>query len=280
MPDRPHRFGPFQFDPEQRVLLREGTPVALQPKLADLLHALLERRGQVVSRQELIRKVWPDATVEETGLARNISLLRKALADEGEKGRYIETVPKRGYRFRAEEQPADPAMVRRSARRLIVAGAALAMLALLVWWQFYRPSPYVTQTEGPRLAIVPFSCSGGALCKSAFANAFEELLAAELAAAGGIRLVSPSTVRRYVGNRVPVAVMARLLGLDLVLEGTVAVMDREVRIITRLSDVHSGQLVWSESQDLSAGDSAAVQREAAGRIGRALRQALASTARR
>lgn len=280
MPDRPHRFGPFEFDPDQRVLFRDGTPVPLQPKLADLLHALLERRGQVVSRQELLRKVWPDATVEEIGLARNISLLRKALADEGEESRYIETVPKRGYRFLAEEQPADPAMVRRSARRLAVAGLALAVLALVVWWQFYRPSSYVAQIAGPRLAIAPFPCSGGALCESAFARPFEELLAAELAAAGGIRLVSPSTVHRYVDNRIPVALMARLLGLDMVVEGTVVVTATQVRIIARLSDAHAGQLVWSESCDLPAQDPAQVQREAARQIGVAIRETLANAVRR
>lgn len=280
MPDRPHRFGPFEFDPDQRVLFRDGTPVPLQPKLADLLHALLERRGQVVSRQELIRKVWPDATVEEIGLARNISLLRKALGEEGEESRYIETVPKRGYRFLAEEQPADPAMVRRSTRRLTVAGLSLAALALLVWWQFYRPSSYVAQTAGPRLAVAPFQCSGGALCESAFARPFEELLAAELAASGGIRLVSPSTVHRYVDNRIPVALMARLLGLDMVVEGTVIVRETQVRIIARLSDAHAGQLVWSQSYDLSGEDPAVAQREAARRISVAIREKMAGAVHR
>ncbi len=103
MPGRTHRFGPFTFDAGQRLLYRDGGLVPLMPKTADLLAALLERRGQVVGKEDLLRLVWPDAHVEETGLARNISLLRKALGDEGPDSRYIETIPKRGYRFLAEE---------------------------------------------------------------------------------------------------------------------------------------------------------------------------------
>lgn len=280
MPDRLHRFGPWEFDSEQRLLFRNGTPVPLQPKLADLLHALLERRGQVVSKQELIRKVWPDATVEEIGLARNISLLRKALGEEGEESRYIETVPKRGYRFLAEELPADPAQVRRSARRLLAAGTLLLGLFLFVWWQFYRPSPYARQGAGPRLAVIPFSCTGGGLCESALGRPFEELLAAELSSQAIGRLISPSTVHRYLDHRIPAGLMARLLGLDFLLEGSASVLGTEVRIIARLSDVHSGQLVWSGSYDLPAEDPAWAQREAAHRIAHDLQRVVGPRANR
>jgi DNA-binding winged helix-turn-helix (wHTH) protein/TolB-like protein len=263
MAGRMHRFGPFTFDPDQRLLYRNGEPVALMPKTADLLHALLERRGQVVSKEELIKRVWPDTRVEEIGLARNISLLRKALGDEDGESRLIETIPKRGYRFLAEEQPADPLEARRSARRLIIAATLLLGLALLVYWQFYSPSRYVPSSPGaPKVAVIPFECTGGPLCASAFARPFEDLLAAELAR-GGIRLVSPSTVHRYVDNGIPTALMGRLLGLDVVLEGSVTVLGPQVRVVARLSDVHSGRLVWSQSFDMPAEDPALAQREAA-----------------
>ena len=273
MPGR-HRFGPFEFNPEQRELYRNGTPVPLQPKLADLLAALLERRGQVIGKEELMKRVWPDTRVEETGLARNISLLRKALGDEGEQSLYIETVPKRGYRFLAAESPADPREVRRSARRLAIAGALLAAAGVGVWWQFYRSSAFVASPPGTaRLAVIPFDCRGGWLCGAVFSQPFEELLAAELLRTGRARLVSPSTVRRYCDNRIPVPLMARLLGLDAVLEGSVVEMDGRVRIVARLSDGHSGRLIWSESFDVAAGDPAA-QRAAAARIASAAGKAL------
>lgn len=274
MPGR-HRFGPFEFDPARRELYRNGTPVPLQPKLADLLAALLERRGQVVGKDELMKRVWPDARVEETGLARNVSLLRKALGDEGEQGQYIETVPKRGYRFLAEESPADPREVRRSARRLAIAAALLAAGALAIWWQFYRTSAFVASPPGAaRLAVIPFDCRDGRLCDAVFSQPFEELLVAELLRTGRVRLVSPSTVRRYRDNRIPVPLMARLLGLDVVLEGSVLEIDGRVRVVARLSDVHSGRLIWSDSFDILASHPAAAQRAAAARIASAAVKAL------
>ena len=92
-------FGPFRYDPEQRLLFRAGAIVPLVPKAIDTLHVLLERHGRVVEKHELMQLVWPDTVVEEVGLARNISLLRKALGDEGDPNEYIETIPRRGYRF-------------------------------------------------------------------------------------------------------------------------------------------------------------------------------------
>ena len=76
-------FGPFHYDAEQRLLFRQGEVVPLAPKAIDTLHVLLERRGRVVEKAELMKLVWPDTTVEEVGLARNISLLRKALGEAG-----------------------------------------------------------------------------------------------------------------------------------------------------------------------------------------------------
>ena len=77
-----YAFGPFHYDPEQRLLFRQDEVVPLVPKAIDTLHVLLERRGRVVEKADLMKLVWPDTTVEDVGLARNISLLRKALDDE------------------------------------------------------------------------------------------------------------------------------------------------------------------------------------------------------
>src|SRR5215475_15078160 len=88
-------FGPFRLDETERLLLREGEPVGLTPKVFDTLVTLLERSGRLVEKDELMAKLWPDTFVDEGALTRNISDLRKALGGE----RYVETVPKCGYRF-------------------------------------------------------------------------------------------------------------------------------------------------------------------------------------
>jgi eukaryotic-like serine/threonine-protein kinase len=94
-----YTFGPFRYDAEQKLLFRGAEVVPLVPKVVETLHALLERRGRIVEKNELTQLVWPDTMVEEGGLARNISLLRKALDDQAGQGAYIETIPRRGYRF-------------------------------------------------------------------------------------------------------------------------------------------------------------------------------------
>ena len=104
-----YEFGPFRLDPRLPLLLRDGEPVPLQPKALETLVALVERGGRVVSREELVEAVWADTQVEENNLSVNVSLLRKALGEAEGGGRYIETVPRRGYRFTApvHERPVE-----------------------------------------------------------------------------------------------------------------------------------------------------------------------------
>jgi len=95
-------FGPFTVDPVERVALRDGKPLILTPKVFDTLLCLVRNRGRVLTKDEILQEVWPDTFVEEVNLAVNISTLRKALGESPQEGRYIATVPGRGYRFVAE----------------------------------------------------------------------------------------------------------------------------------------------------------------------------------
>lgn len=105
-----YEFGPFSIDAAERLLLREGQPVALTPKTFDLLLVLVENSGHLMEKDELMQRLWPSAFVEEANLPNNISLLRKALGDDTAEHQYIETVPRRGYRFVAKvvEQASEP----------------------------------------------------------------------------------------------------------------------------------------------------------------------------
>ncbi len=108
--NRGYAFGPFQFDPTKRCLYREGKLVQLTPKAFEILLILVENQGQVVEREELMRRVWPDSLVEEGSLSVNIFALRKALGDSPQEHRYIVTVPGRGYSFVAEVRQWEPAV--------------------------------------------------------------------------------------------------------------------------------------------------------------------------
>jgi TolB-like protein/DNA-binding winged helix-turn-helix (wHTH) protein len=109
-PESTFEFGPFRLDADKRLLLRDGVPVALAPKTLETLLALVEHPDRVITKDELLQWIWGDTIVEEGGLTRNISILRKALGEKPDDHRYIVTVPGRGYRFVANihEQPRGP----------------------------------------------------------------------------------------------------------------------------------------------------------------------------
>ena len=94
-----YTFGPYRLDPPEHRLLRDEQTIPLSPKAFDLLVALVSRAGHLVTKEQLLQEVWPGTFVEEANLSYTVSLLRKALGDEREPYRYVETVPKRGYRF-------------------------------------------------------------------------------------------------------------------------------------------------------------------------------------
>lgn len=101
-PKRFYVFGGFRIDIQERVLLYEARVVPLTPKAFETLLVLVENNGHTLSKEELMERVWPDAFVEENNLAQHVSAIRKALFLEGSNQKFIETVPKRGYRFTAQ----------------------------------------------------------------------------------------------------------------------------------------------------------------------------------
>jgi DNA-binding winged helix-turn-helix (wHTH) protein/TolB-like protein len=257
-------FGPFHYDPEQRLLFRQGEVVPLVPKAIDTLHVLLERRGRVVEKADLMKLVWPDTTVEDVGVARNISLLRKALDDES--GQYIETIPRRGYRFAAEAPEEGPGVGGQGPgkRRWMVLAAGIVALGGVVYWQFYTPSRYLPRGPGiASLAVVPFESLTYELDRSAFARGLSDLLVADLSKLDRVQVISPSTVRRYTWLGISTGFMGRLLGLEVLVEGTVQKAGERVRVTARLVDVHTGRLIWAENYDYPAADLGQIQAEAA-----------------
>jgi Tol biopolymer transport system component/DNA-binding winged helix-turn-helix (wHTH) protein len=146
----PYRFGPFRLDVQEHRLLAGDRAVPLTPKVFDVLRALVERSGHLVEKDALLKEVWPDAVVEEGALNRSISVLRKALAEHDPGGKYIETVPKRGYRFVAavrgcgDEQATAPderppvltaeQPVRVRGRRRLAVAAGVGVVVGAVWW--------------------------------------------------------------------------------------------------------------------------------------------------
>src|SRR5690348_14850117 len=136
-----YEFGPFVLDARSRILLKDGVTVRLTPKAFETLLVLIQHGVQVVEKEQLMKEVWPDTFVEEGSLSRNIHELRKALGDTSSQPSYIETIPKRGYRFlapvkvsqfeapaEAEPLPSPPVHNSRTIKVVLVASAVLAVL--------------------------------------------------------------------------------------------------------------------------------------------------------
>ena len=138
-----YRFGPFALDPSERLLRRDETAIPLTPKAFDLLVLLVESAGRLLEKDVLMRQLWSDTFVEEANLSNNISLLRKALGESEQGTKYIETVPKRGYRFVADvvelevakgATPTNPSptSTRQRIGRIAAAAVALGVTALAI----------------------------------------------------------------------------------------------------------------------------------------------------
>jgi TolB-like protein len=235
----------------------------LVPKAIDTLHVLLERQGRVVEKRELMTLVWPDTVVEEVGLARNISLLRKALGDEGDSNEYIETIPRRGYRFVAPvttdenpqtDGPTNVGASRPSKRWVWAVAVALAVTAL-VYWQFYHPSRFLPGgRKFASLAVVPFDYLGVDPDGAGIPQSLNELVVADLSKLDRLYVIAPSTVRRHQRFGISTGLMGRLLGLDVLVEGSVRKADGWLRVTSRLVDVHTGRVVLSDSFQYPAAD--------------------------
>src|SRR5262249_32562483 len=164
-----YEFGPFRLDPSQELLLEGTRKVPLTPKAYQTLLVMVENHGRIVTKDELLQKVWPDAYVEEATLAQNVFTLRKQLCDDREGAFYIETVPKRGYRFVAEVRQVEtatapvqhrPTLTRHTRVYAVVLAGMLA--AVLGGWYWSRSKATTerpsrgTQAKPRTLAVLPF----------------------------------------------------------------------------------------------------------------------------
>jgi TolB-like protein len=141
-----------------------------------------------------------------------------------------------------------------------------AVLAV-IYWQFYRPSRYLRSGDGiASIAVVPFECLSPELDCGAFPHGLNDVLVADLAKLEGVHVLSPSTVRSYQRARLSMPFMARLLGMDVMIDGTVQRAGERVRVTARLVDVHSAKLIWSDSYEYPAEQLADAQRLAAREI--------------
>lgn len=270
-----YEFGNFRVDAlARRLSRRDGAPVALTPRVFDTLLYLIEHRGAVLGKDEMIAAVWPGRVVEENNLSQSISSLRRALGEGRDGAHYILTIPGRGFRFVAE---AHVPMERDSAR---VAGGVVVPLprrspdgaAPRVALVAKTPSPSASAVP-PRakvLAVLPFRSLLTEQRDEALVMGMAEMLIARLSNSQDLAVRPLSLARRYdTLERDPLAA-GRELGADIVLDGGLQRDGGRLRVTARLLRVRDGVALWSDRFDVEFTGVFDVQDAIAGRVADAL----------
>lgn len=281
------RFGVFEVDIRAGELRKRGLQVRLQGQPFQVLSMLLERSGEVVSREELQKRLWPaDTFVDfDLGLNKAINKIRDALGDSAESPRFVETVARRGYRFLAEVVVVDAAPTRSPApaahKQLLsslgwrIPGSVLILLlVVLSVWKFHswnRPSPVIRS-----LAVLPMESLSGDASQDYFADGMTDELITDLGQISALRVISRTSVMAYKRVHKPLTQIARELNVDAVVEGTVLRSGDRVCITAQLIEASDDKHLWSQSYEGDLRDTLVLQSQVARAIAEQIRISLSS----
>jgi len=297
------RFGTYEVSFQSGELRKAGMKIRVQQQPMKLLQILLERPGEVVTREELRNRVWPNESFGDFDQAVSIAIgkLRSALGDSAGGPRYIETLPKRGYRFIADVSVVDadthtkqlesaaPDLPRTESgrplpdarlplapkrrlwptRRVIVALALVLSLPILAVWLFRSRGRPPTGIRS--LAVLPLENLSGDASQDYFADGMTDELITDLAQISALRVISRTSVMMYKGARKPLPEIARELNVDAVVEGTVLRSGEQVRITAQLIQAPADRHLWAESYEGNLRDTLALQKEVARAIAAQIR---------
>lgn len=304
-----YEFGPFRLDVANQLLLRAGVRVALMPKTFETLLALVEQAGQVVEKEELMQRVWPDVAVEENNLNKHISKLRKVFEESGSETNYIETLPRRGYRFVAEvrkiqgtETTEDNDVVVNVRQDITQLPATTLQEQMAPAEKTTLPPTTVSQTKGrtgsivmllvtlllivvqflfakrlppdaeimTSIAVLPFKSLNAGGGNDDLSLGLADNLIHRLGLLNQLSVRPMRAVSGYVGTAPNPLQIGKDLKVEAILDGSILRSDDRVRISTRLLRVNDGQTVWAETFDERWADIFAVQDHIAERVAGAL----------
>jgi len=258
-----YHFGSFCLNQAERLLLRNGKPIRLTPKVFNVLLLLIQNSGCLVTKDKFMKVVWPDTFVEEANLSVYIASLRKALDEGIAEHQYIETVTKGGYRFAASvsesgEESAGTVNQRLSEESLVIG----------------RKNSSEREQVLNSLAVLPFdneSCDSDAEYLSA---GLTESIINNLSQWHDLRVMARNTVCLYQGRDIRLRTVGRKLGVRSVLAGRILRLGERLIIRTELVDVMNGWQLWGEQYQTKVSDILVVQEEMAKEISERLRTKL------
>ncbi|HEV2706147.1 MAG TPA: winged helix-turn-helix domain-containing protein [Pyrinomonadaceae bacterium] len=273
-----YEFGVFRVDAQERLLYREGEVVPLTPKVFDTLLVLVQNSGHVLEKTELMQTLWPDSFVEESSLAQNISLLRKALGEGASERQYIETVPRRGYRFVAEvretkreaaeatttdetaltvaaphaDDVSHAPVARRRVRQVYVLMAAVLLCSAVAGFFYARAHKNrraKTETAAKSIAVLPFKTLGTEDETELLGLGMADALIIKLGKLPRPSVLPTGSIIKYTKRDADALAIGRELGVDAVLDGTVQRAGERVRVTAQLVRLSDGKTLWSGKFD-------------------------------
>ena len=254
-----YEFSGFRLEEAQQRLLFNGQPVSLKPKILDLLRYLIQSRGQLIAKDDLMREVWPDTIVEENNITVSMSILRKTLGENRHKPQFIETVPRRGYRFVAEvieicTDPIVPAEIRHLSIPAEFEEAPIDSLAVLPMGSPEKDSNVEYLSDGITESIIDL-----------------------LSRIPNLRVLARSTVFRFKDKQIDPQEVGRLLSVRAVMMIRVTRLGDKLIIRSELVRVADGSQLWGEQYNRSPSDILAIQEEIARAITESLKFKLTSS---
>jgi TolB-like protein/DNA-binding winged helix-turn-helix (wHTH) protein/Tfp pilus assembly protein PilF len=277
------RVDDLVVDLDRRSVRRGAELLDIPDRSLRLLEALIRHAPELVSKDQLIAEVWDDAVVSDETLAQRVRLLRQSLGDDSRNPRYIASVRGRGYRLIAPtgKTGATPAKRRRGTIWFIASAALLVGIALS-WQLTHRPAPDDDVRKAGALAVLPFTDMSAGQDHQFFADGMHEELLSRLAMIDGLSVISRTSVERYRGTEASLPDIARQLGADAVVEGSVRIDDDRLRVTVQLIDASSDEHLWAANFDrqLSMQDIFGLQTNVAVQIAEALKLKYANAADR
>jgi TolB-like protein/DNA-binding winged helix-turn-helix (wHTH) protein len=280
------RFGVYEFDPGSGELSKSGVGIKLRPQAAKVLALLASRPGELITRDELRREIWGEVTYVEfdQGLNACIRDIRGALVDQAETPRYIQTVPRQGYRFVAPVRgiaighailPQSPP--RKSPWPLFVALPAVMIVtvAFVVW----KTWPAPLSVSPPVLAVLPFANLSPEPDSEYFSDGLTEELIYTLGRIDGLQVVSHTSSFALKGKHLDLNQVAARLRATVVLEGSVRKSGGRIRVTAQLIEIAGERKLWSQTYDREGKDFLSIQEDIAGVLSSHLSARFIETAR-
>lgn len=278
---RPFRVAGWTVEPASNRLQGEGTEVRLEPKVMALLVCIAQRPGEPVTREAIERQVWGRAVVGYDALTSSIIKLRKALGDDSRQPRFIETVPKKGYRLIAPVSdvalPIEPAPMPSSGHvprhSLTVAGLVLLATlaaALSFWSRGPEDRPQSTVTDKPAIAVLPFASLGRDPAQAYLSEGITADITTTISKLSGLFVVASASARNVQVGTGDVKQTAKALGVRYILDGNVRRDGDRLRVNAQLVDATTGFQIWAERYDRKMMDVLDVQDDITTKIASAL----------